>query len=126
MEVDAGRCAAVGPSGPDGFERRSARSFHNLVSIAQQRSHAEELDFQSEPANWNCLRRCEAQGVSVSGAFPTLVRGSGIAHLVCAVAKATRIFTIRRGRRRVQHYEKSPDTGGIERFRLIAFLKGAT
>ena len=48
------------------------------------------------------------------------------AHLVCAVAKATRIFTIREDAAVTDDYEKSPDTGGNERFRLIAFLKGST
>ena len=114
----------VGPSGLGGFERRSTHCLHELLSIAQRSEHAAELVFFFKPAN--CLRRCEAQGVSVRGAFPTLVRPFRIAHLACAVADATRIFSIRRGRRRVQHYEKSPDTGGIERFRLIAFLKGST
>ena len=126
MEMDAGMCAAVGPSGLGGLERRSTHSVHKSLSIAQRRSSRRNLFFHFEPET--DLRRCEAQGVSVSGAFPTLVQGNRIAHLVCAVAKATRIFSIRRGRRRVQHYEKSPDTGtgGIERFRLIAFLKGST
>ena len=93
MKVDAGRCAVVGPSGPGGFEPRSTHSVHKSLSIAWRREHAEELDFLFEPQT--CLRRCEAQGVGVRGAFPTLVRGSGIAHLVRTAAKATRIFSIR-------------------------------
>ena len=93
MEMDAGMCAAVGPSGPGGFERRSTHCFHNLLSIAQRREHAQELVFLFEPQSY--LRRCEAQGVGVRGAFPTLVRGSGAAHLVRTAAKAKRILSIR-------------------------------
>ena len=93
MQEDAGRCAVVGPSGPGGFEPRSTHSVHNLVSIAQRREHAPELVFLFEARTH--LRRCEAQGGRVRGAFPTLVRGSGIAHLVRTAAKATRIFSIR-------------------------------
>ena len=93
MQVDAARCAAVGPSGLGAFERRSTHSVRNSLSIAQRRELAEELVFLFEAQS--CLRRCEAHGVSVSGAFPTLVRGAGIAHLVCAVAEATRISSIR-------------------------------
>ena len=93
MQVDAGRCAAVGPSGPGGFERRSTHSVHNLVSIAQRCEHAPELVFLFEPQSY--LRRCEAQEVRVRGAFPTLVRGSGAAHLVRTAAKAKRILSIR-------------------------------
>ena len=49
MKVDAARCAAVGPSGPGGFERRSTHSVHNSLSIAQRCELAEELDFCFEP-----------------------------------------------------------------------------
>ena len=45
---------------------------------------------------------------------------------MCAVAEATRISSIREDSRVTNDYEKSPDTGGKERFRLIAFLKGST
>ena len=83
----------VGPSGPGGFERRSTHCFHNLLSIAQRREHAPELVFLFEPQSY--LRRCEAQGVGVRGAFPTLIRGSGAAHLVRTAAKAKRILSIR-------------------------------
>ena len=93
MEMDAARCAVVGPSGMGGFERRSTHCFHNLLWIAQRREHAEELFFHLEPQIF--LRRCEAQEVSVSGAFPTLVRGSGIAHLVRTVAEVERMSSIR-------------------------------
>ena len=72
MEVDAGRCAAVGPSGPGGFERRSTHCVHKLLSIAQRREHAQEHFFHAEPAK--CLRRCQAQGAHVRGAFPLLAR----------------------------------------------------
>ena len=37
MQVDAGRCAAVGPSEAGGFERRSTHCVHILLSIAQRR-----------------------------------------------------------------------------------------
>ena len=93
MEMDAGMCAAVGPSGPGGYEQRSTHCFHDLVLSLQRRGHAEELDFHVEPQIF--LRRCEAQGVGVRGAFPTLVPGSGIAHLVRTAAKAKRILSIR-------------------------------
>ena len=63
MQMDAGMCAAVGPSGPGGFERRSTHCVHNLLSIAPHRTAEQELDFQSEPAT--CLRRCGAQGARV-------------------------------------------------------------
>ena len=63
MEMDAGMCAAVGPSGAGGFERRSTHCVHDLVSIAQKRGHAQELFFHVELEIF--LRRCEAQGVSV-------------------------------------------------------------
>ena len=63
MQVDAGRCAVVGPSGLGGFERRSTHCFHNLLSIVQRREHAQELVFLFEPQSY--LRRCEAQGVGV-------------------------------------------------------------
>ena len=63
MQVDAGRCAAVGPSGPGGFERRSTHCVHELVLSLQRRGHAEELDFHVQPQMF--LRRCEAQEVSV-------------------------------------------------------------
>ena len=45
MQVDAGRCAAVGPSGAGGFERRSTHYVSNLLSIAQRSELADELDF---------------------------------------------------------------------------------
>ena len=93
MQVDAGMCAAVGPSGPGGFERRSTHSFHNLLSIAPRREHVPELVFLFEPQSY--LRRCEAQGVGVRGAFPLFIRCSGAAHLVRTAAKATRISSIR-------------------------------
>ena len=63
MKVDAGRCAAIGPSGAGGFERRSTHSVNNLVLSLQRRGHAEELFFAVELEIF--LRRCEAQGVSV-------------------------------------------------------------
>ena len=49
MEVDAGRCAVVGPSGLGGFERRSTHCLHELLSIAQRSEHAAELVFFSSP-----------------------------------------------------------------------------
>ena len=63
MEMDAGMCAAVGPSGPGGFERRSTHCVHDLVLSLQRRGHAQELFFHLEREIF--LRRCEAQGVSV-------------------------------------------------------------
>ena len=92
MKVDAERCAAVGPSGPGGFERRSTHSVHILLSIAQRREDVEELDFYLELKSF--LRRCEAQGVGNRGAFPTLVQGNGIAHFVRTVARAKKICSI--------------------------------
>ena len=63
MQMDAGRCAAVGPSGAGGFERRSTHCVNNLLSIAQQREHAPELVFQSEVEI--DLRRCKPQRACV-------------------------------------------------------------
>ena len=63
MEMGAGMCAAVGPSGAGGFERRSTHCVHDLVWIALRREHAAELVFLFEPQTY--LRRCEAQGAGV-------------------------------------------------------------
>ena len=63
MEMGAGMCAAVGPSGAGGFERRSTHSVKNLVSSLQRRGHAEELVFAVEPEMF--LRQCEGQGARV-------------------------------------------------------------
>ena len=48
MEMDAGMCAAVGPSGAGGFERRSTHCVHNLVSVAAAARPAEEDFFHVE------------------------------------------------------------------------------
>ena len=63
MEMGAGMCAAVGPSGAGGFERRSTHSVKNLVSSLQRRGSRRNLFFHFEPAE--CLRRCGAQGAGV-------------------------------------------------------------
>ena len=75
MKVDAARCAAVGPSGPGGFERRSTHYVSDLVSMAQRSSLAEELVFFFQArelpapvrsAGGECLRRVP----DFSSAFP--------------------------------------------------------
>ena len=81
------------PTTVGGFERRGTHSVLNLLSIAQRREHAQEHFFRSEVEI--DLRRCEPQGARVWGAFPTLVQGAGIAHLVCGVVEVKRISFIR-------------------------------
>ena len=63
MEVDAARCAVVGPSGMGGFERRSTHSVLILLSIVKRLSIRAEHFFQSDLAK--CLRRCRAQEARV-------------------------------------------------------------
>ena len=71
-------------------------------------------------------RRCSCAGAKRRGrVFEArsrfLARGKSqmSAHLACAVAKAARISSIREDSAATNGGEKSPDTGGIESFRLM-------
>ena len=83
--MDAGRCAAVGPSGAGGFERRSTHCVNNLLSIAPAARLAQELVFSFRArgvpapvrnAGRGCLRRVPAFSSSFPHCAPR-VRGGG-------------------------------------------------